>query len=288
MRAQSVDPRTMNSKHEAPVLCNKYAIDDLLRRESLTEERHKRSRSMPRPQHRTKSLYSPSPEASPEPIPKRLHPNERSRYLAPPIAPGDYSNDAEFIELEVPVKKFKRRERTQLPPSPRIMSPMGFAVHRQARLQHFDDEAMYDDEYVDYASEMPIVRPVPIWLCVFLVIGYIIGGAFYFNHTESWSFLDSAYFCFITLTTIGFGDYVPAQGLNQSVLREPLAWSIHNISSSFHVTDQEIKIAGCSVYLLFGISLLAMSFNLVQEEVIANVKNVARQLGILKEEDSDY
>lgn len=35
-------------------------------------------------------------------------------------------------------------------------------------------------------------------------------------------------------------------------------------------------------------SLLAMSFNLVQEEVIANVKNVARQLGILKEEDSDY
>lgn len=61
-----------------------------------------------------------------------------------------------------------------------------------------------------------------------------------------------------------------------------------NISSTFHVTDQEIKIAGCSVYLLFGISLLAMSFNLVQEEVITNVKNVARQLGILKEEDSDY
>lgn len=30
-----------------------------------------------------------------------------------------------------------------------------------------------------------------------------------------------------------------------------------------------------------------MSFNLVQEEVIANVKNVARQLGILKEEESD-
>lgn len=31
-----------------------------------------------------------------------------------------------------------------------------------------------------------------------------------------------------------------------------------------------------------------MSFNLVQEEVIANVKNVARQLGILKEEETDY
>lgn len=179
----------------------------MLRRESLTDDRQKRARSMPRPQHRTKSLYSPSPEPSSEPIPKRLHPTERSRYLAPPMPPCDYgTDDAEVIELEVPaVRKVRRREKAQLPPSPRIMSPMGFAIHRQARLQHFDEEAMYDDEFVDYANEMP-VRPVPIWLCVFLVIGYIIGGAFYFNHSEAWSFLDSAYFCFITLTTIGKND----------------------------------------------------------------------------------
>lgn len=85
----------------------------------------------------------------------------------------------------------------------------------------------------------------------------------------------------------GFGDFVPAQGLNQSALAEPQSSSTHN-SSIFDVSDQEIKIAGCSLYLLFGISLLAMSFNLVQEEVIANVKNVARQLGILKEEETDF
>lgn len=79
---------------------------------------------------------------------------------------------------------------------------------------------------------------------------------------------------------------MPAQGLNQVSETPPLPQN--NGSSLFYVSDQEIKIAGCSLYLLFGISLLAMSFNLVQEEVIANVKNVARQLGILKEEDSDY
>lgn len=214
MRAQSVDPRSLNSKHDAPVFCNKYAIEALLRRESLTNDRQKRAKSMPRPHNRTKSLYSPSPEREPEPnvvcdrrspekIPKRITASERSRFLAPPIAPGQCHDDEEFIELEVPVRKVKRKEKSQLPPSPRIMSPMGFAIHRQARLQHFDEEAMYDDDWIDYTSEMPIVRPVPIWLCVFLVIGYIIGGAFYFNHTESWSFLDSAYFCFITLTTIG-------------------------------------------------------------------------------------
>lgn len=79
---------------------------------------------------------------------------------------------------------------------------------------------------------------------------------------------------------------MPAQGLNQVSETRPV--SQNNGSFLFDVSDQEIKIAGCSLYLLFGISLLAMSFNLVQEEVIANVKNVARQLGILKEEDSDY
>lgn len=198
-RARSVDPRT-SSKDEAPILCNKYAIEDLLRRESLTEERENRSRSMPRSQqnHR-KNIYSPSRE---EPIPKRLHASERSRYLAPPIPPN-MQDDTDSIELEVPVRKHKRREKASLPPSPRIMSPMGFAIHRQARLmESFDEEAVYDDEHVDFVSDAP-VRPVPIWLCVFLVIGYIIGGAFYFTRTENWNFLDSAYFCFITLTTIG-------------------------------------------------------------------------------------
>lgn len=66
----------------------------------------------------------------------------------------------------------------------------------------------------------------------------------------------------------GFGDFVPAQGTAKG--------------------NPELSIVFCSLYLLFGIALLAMSFNLVQEEVITNVKNVARRLGILKEEEVYY
>lgn len=84
---------------------------------------------------------------------------------------------------------------------------------------------------------------------------------------EKWSFLDSAYFCFITLTTIGFGDFVPAKRVQNK--------------------DATVSIALCSLYLLFGIALLAMSFNLVQEEVINNVKSVAKRLGIVKEDEED-
>lgn len=204
-----MDPRIYSSKGDAPVLCNRYAIDALLRKESLTIERENRSKSMPRSQSFRKSLYSPSREASPEPIPKRMHASERPRYLAPPLAPaGTMPSDDECIELEVPdvtpPERRKQRRLIRMPPSPRIMSPMGFAVHRQARLvmESFDEEAGGDDDCVDYVTYAP-VRPVPIWLCVFLVVGYIIAGAFYFTRTEKWEFLDSAYFCFITLTTIG-------------------------------------------------------------------------------------
>lgn len=171
--------------------------------------------------------------------------------------------------------------------SARIMSPMGFAVHRQTKHMSQSKDGSSDDEWEINGDTSNIVRPVPIWLCVFLVISYILGGAYLFSKWEKWSFLDSAYFCFITLTTIGkllsglhqnkhcrkiilfitgFGDFVPAQDVKD---------------------DPEISIALCSLYLLFGIALLAMSFNLVQEEVIANVKSVARRLGIVKEEEFD-
>ena len=68
----------------------------------------------------------------------------------------------------------------------------------------------------------------------------------FFQEWEGWSLLDSSYFCFITLTTIGFGDLVPDQ----------------------NDTDGEIRIALNALYLLFGIALICMSFNLVQEEVM--------------------
>ncbi|XP_069956089.1 potassium channel subfamily K member 18 isoform X2 [Cherax quadricarinatus] len=130
---------------------------------------------------------------------------------------------------------------------------------------YYDD---YDDRFEEDDDDDDIIgdRPVPIWLGVMLVVAYIFGGAFLFASWEKWGFLDSIYFCFITLTTIGFGDFVPAQGVKE---------------------DVELSIALCSIYLLFGIALLAMSFNLVQEEVISNVKSMAKRLGILKDEEGD-
>ena len=55
-------------------------------------------------------------------------------------------------------------------------------------------------------------------------------------------------------------------------------------------TDGEVRIALTSLYLLFGIAMICMAFNLVQVQVINNVENMGKQLGIIKDDryDDDY
>ncbi|XP_066984331.1 potassium channel subfamily K member 18 isoform X4 [Macrobrachium rosenbergii] len=163
-----------------------------------------------------------------------------------------------------PERESKRSKRDEDPDLPVIHQPRGPRTVSGGDEEYYDD---YEDEYDDEEEEDFVGdKPVPIWLGVMLVVAYILGGAALFSGWEGWGFLDSIYFCFITLTTIGFGDFVPSQNINE---------------------DVELSIALCSIYLLFGIALLAMSFNLVQEEVISNIKTMARRLGILKEDEDE-
>ncbi|XP_050453057.1 TWiK family of potassium channels protein 18-like [Cataglyphis hispanica] len=96
-----------------------------------------------------------------------------------------------------------------------------------------DDESdSYDPQHVT----------VPLTLCLAIMVGYIWGGAILFSEWEDWNMLDGSYFCFVSLSTIGFGDIVPGEKI----------YSAKGLDLSFIF---------CSMYLMLGKSFQSRSTN---------------------------
>lgn len=111
---------------------------------------------------------------------------------------------------------------------------------------------------------------VPVGIVLFLLLAYICIGAAIFSAWENWSFLDAAYFCFIALATIGFGDFVPTSFLT-------IKPNTENSRSEY------VQIIACCAYLVFGLILIAMSFSLLQDEVVAKCSQLANTLGLSRQ-----
>ncbi|EAA13189.5 AGAP004718-PA [Anopheles gambiae str. PEST] len=116
---------------------------------------------------------------------------------------------------------------------------------------------------------------VPITICIMIMIGYIFFGARLFADWENWDILDGSYFCFISLSSIGFGDIVPGASVSeikqnfsilQRFLKVFITTTCHFIPQlqTKGDTKMEISFILCAVYLLLGMALIAMCFNLMQ------------------------
>lgn len=91
----------------------------------------------------------------------------------------------------------------------------------------------------------------PIFLCFSMMIVYIICGAIVLYKLENWPILDGIYFCFMALSTIGFGDFMP--GLRK---------------------DSSGTLWFCSVYIMLGMALTSMCFNVLYDEIMHRFRHV--------------
>jgi len=129
------------------------------------------------------------------------------------------------------------------------------------------DPFEYELETGDSEDELDTKKvTVPISICLVIIAGYIFAGAVLFTLWEDWDYLTGSYFCFITLSTIGFGDIVPGTDMDK--------W------------NSSEKLVLCVLWLAFGLSLLAMCFNLMQEEVKEKCKWIGKKLGLLKDAEN--
>ena len=72
-----------------------------------------------------------------------------------------------------------------------------------------DDDYYEDDKYEDQDDIWDRMESrVPFGAVILIIIGYICLGALMFHKFENWTMIQSVYFCYVTLATIGFGDFV--------------------------------------------------------------------------------
>uniref|UniRef100_A0A0N5AK40 Ion_trans_2 domain-containing protein n=1 Tax=Syphacia muris TaxID=451379 RepID=A0A0N5AK40_9BILA len=95
-------------------------------------------------------------------------------------------------------------------------------------------------------------RRVSVLFVLVIMIGYTAGGAFLMKLWENWEFMDSFYFCFVTVTTIGFGDIVPQ---NVDLFPATLA------------------------YIIFGLIITTMCIDLVGSAYIHDIHFYGRTIG---------
>lgn len=99
-------------------------------------------------------------------------------------------------------------------------------------------------------KQQPHSVGVSISICFLILISYITVGVVLFHKIQSWDILESLYFCFSSLLTIGFGDLSPTGSLAQYF---------------------------ASGYILIGMAVVAMSFSLIQTELIYWLRKIGVQ-----------
>jgi hypothetical protein len=111
------------------------------------------------------------------------------------------------------------------------------------------DAISFSDSHTSSIHGLSILAP--ICLCFSMMIIYIVIGALVLYRLENWPILDGIYFCFMALSTIGFGDLMP--GLKK---------------------DSSATLWFLSIYIMSGMALTAMCFNVLHDEIMHRLKHV--------------
>ncbi|XP_031633608.1 uncharacterized protein LOC116347220 isoform X2 [Contarinia nasturtii] len=136
-----------------------------------------------------------------------------------------------------------------------------FIEKQRDNIDPYDGKVDTVDEYPEMLpnnidDDVPCETQVPIIVIVSILTIYICIGTAIFSIWENWSFIDGAYFCFVTISTIGFADLVPRK--------------------TFQGPD--LQLFACCTYLIVGLILVTMSFTLLESQLMWRCRRMAMRL----------
>ena len=171
---------------------------------------------------------------------------------------------------------------------------------RWCRVRRRDNELAPDDDRkensimldnVGTETYMPTDEiEVPIMVNLIIMFIFIFGGSLIFMLAEDWRLGSSVYFCFVTLTTIGFGDMWPVKSFveaaeNMSVggillICFTILYCIFG-QGHFHKQCREIAAerSKCG-QSISGLMLLSLAIGLMGQQIKNRVASVSRALGM--------
>lgn len=98
-----------------------------------------------------------------------------------------------------------------------------------------------------------------------------------FSYLENWNFLNAVYFCVTSLCKIGIGDFVPGTSTNATL-------PFFKLSSGDAQSENHTKLIINFVYILLGMGLVAMCYNLMREDIRVKIKEMTEDMELCLED----
>ena len=123
---------------------------------------------------------------------------------------------------------------------------------------------------------------VPICVNLCLIFVYLMMGGGLFGYWENWSISEAAYFTFITLTTIGFGDYVPGNSFSGDGDQALVSMLKMFVTIMFCLLGTKFNLSSSirsKSFSSLGMALVSMAINLMQQQLVVKAKWLGQQIG---------
>ncbi|XP_049956699.1 potassium channel subfamily K member 18 [Schistocerca serialis cubense] len=165
------------------------------------------------------------------------------------VPPGTDPTALEDAEASVPLNRPQSDAAPVAAPAPPGAPPGAMAPPGQTVLPL---DGLEPGTPAPSAFEVDDEFNLPISIAIFILLAYIFVGAAIYFVWEDWGFFESFYFVFISMSTIGFGDFVP---------------------------QHPMYMMASIVYLVFGLALTSMCINVVQIKLSDSFRQASAKLG---------